>query len=65
MSSPRAFGKLTWYSCNNGGCVEVAHHGDTVYIRDSKHPETTPLAFSVPEWESFREGIKSGAFDAI
>ncbi|MFI7441569.1 DUF397 domain-containing protein [Nonomuraea indica] len=55
----------TWHSCNNGNCVEVARHGDTVLVRDGKDADGPVLTFSRTEWLSFREGIKAGAFDAV
>ncbi|MFG1942303.1 DUF397 domain-containing protein [Nonomuraea sp. NPDC048826] len=55
----------TWYSCNNGNCVEVAQHGDRVLIRDSKDAEGAKLSFDRKEWESFRDAIKEGRFDGV
>jgi hypothetical protein len=55
----------TWHSCNNGNCVEVARQGDTVFIRDGKNPEGPVLSFSGDEWSSFRDGVRSGDFDAV
>ncbi|MGI5269527.1 DUF397 domain-containing protein [Nonomuraea sp. CA-218870] len=56
---------MTWHSCNNGHCVQVAQLGDTVLIRDSKDAEGAKLSFDRTEWESFRDAIKEGRFDAV
>ncbi|WP_328807645.1 DUF397 domain-containing protein [Nonomuraea antri] len=56
---------LTWYSCNNGNCVEVADGGDHVLMRDSKDDKGAILAFSRTEWEFFRDAVKAGEFDII
>ncbi|MDP9815502.1 hypothetical protein J3R04_001472 [Spirilliplanes yamanashiensis] len=31
-------------------------------VRDSKHPEREPLAFTTEEWRSFTAGVVAGAF---
>ncbi|GAA0793892.1 DUF397 domain-containing protein [Spirilliplanes yamanashiensis] len=58
-------GRLVWRrspACGNGACVEVAFDGDRVLVRDSKHPEREPLAFTTEEWRSFTAGVVAGAF---
>jgi hypothetical protein len=46
-----------------GNCVEVALHDGLILLRDSKeiHPRT--LEFTLPEWEAFLAGARSGEFD--
>jgi Domain of unknown function (DUF397) len=51
------------FSFANGNCVEVARDGDTVHLRDSKHPEDGTLAFTVDEWAAFLAGVHAGEFD--
>lgn len=62
MSSPQ---NLSWHSCNNGQCVQVAKHADRVLIRDGKDADGAVLHFSLQEWESFRDAVKQGRFDGI
>jgi hypothetical protein len=50
--------------CSDSNCVEVGQDGDQVLMRDSKHPDTAPLAFTRDEWAAFLEGAKAGEFDA-
>lgn len=49
--------------CGSGACVEVATAGDQFFVRDSKHPEITPLQFSRAEWETFVGAVRGGDFD--
>jgi hypothetical protein len=56
----------TWfkssYSNGNGSCVEVAHVGGAVAIRDSKQP-TGPVLTSTGEgWRAFVAGVVNGEF---
>lgn len=54
---------VDWQSstaCASGTCVEVARVGDDYLLRDSKHPEQPPLAFSRAEWTEFLDGIVAG-----
>ncbi|WP_311771137.1 DUF397 domain-containing protein [Actinophytocola algeriensis] len=37
----------------NGNCVEVAHPGLSVAVRDSKSPERGILVVSAPAWARF------------
>jgi Domain of unknown function (DUF397) len=47
-----------------GNCVEVAELPDGgVAVRDSKHPEGSPLLFTLAEWRAFVGGVKDGEFD--
>ena len=61
--------ELTWRkSTRSGGqggnCVEVAELPDGgVAVRDSKHPEGSPLLFTLAEWQAFVGGVKDGEFD--
>lgn len=58
--------QLQWHTakrCTSGTCVEVANTGDQFFVRDSKHPEITPLQFSRAEWETFVGAVRGGDFD--
>jgi uncharacterized protein DUF397 len=48
----------------NGNCVEVAGlSGDTIRVRDSKHPRGAVLNFTPAEWDAFIGGVHNGEFD--
>ncbi len=48
----------------NGNCVEVAGlTGDTIRVRDSKHPRGAVLNFTTAEWDAFIGGVCKGEFD--
>jgi hypothetical protein len=46
-----------------GNCVEVAFHGGLILLRDSKERHQITLEFTLPEWEAFLVGARSGEFD--
>ena len=58
--------KLVWQRssfCNADGCVEVAKADSTVFVRDSKLGDDSPvLVFTEDEWRVFRAGMVSGEF---
>ena len=41
------------YSGTNGQCTEVAHHGDTIVVRDSKDSDGPQLTFTLKAWAAF------------
>lgn len=50
--------------CEASSCVEVAHKGDAVLVRDGKAGEESPiLRFTEQEWAAFVGGVKDGEFD--
>jgi hypothetical protein len=49
--------------CASGTCVEVAEADGTVLMRDSKHPEQPPLAFSRAEWIAFLDAVQADEID--
>jgi hypothetical protein len=49
--------------CANGSCVEVAHEGEDILIRDSKQPGRAPLRFDIDEFSAFVAGVRNGDFD--
>jgi hypothetical protein len=48
--------------CSGGECVEVAHAGGDILVRDSKNPGQAPLRFDRDEWDTFLEGVRAGEF---
>lgn len=50
---------------NGGNCVEVdLSHPGTVYVRDSKLGEHSPVhRFSDAEWEAHLGAVKAGQYD--
>jgi hypothetical protein len=50
-------------ACASGTCVEVAEADGTVLMRDGKHPEQSPLAFSRAEFSAFIDSVQLGEFD--
>jgi hypothetical protein len=48
--------------CSSNACVEVAKVDEKYLIRDSKNPDTAPLAFTAAEWSAFVDGISAGEF---
>jgi hypothetical protein len=56
--------KKSSLSTYNGNCVEVAGlTGDTIRVRDSKHPKAGVLTFTPAEWDAFIGGVYKGEFD--
>jgi hypothetical protein len=54
---------LNWrtpsYSGNGGGnCVEVAGAGSRVMVRDTKHRDADPLAFTADAWQAFTRSLR-------
>lgn len=47
-------------SGTNGACVEVAQDQQTMFVRDSKNPQGSVLAFSTVEWKAFQKAIYDG-----
>jgi hypothetical protein len=49
------------YSTYNGNCVECAHTGGQVAVRDSKAgPDAPVLEFSTGAWAEFINAMKDG-----
>jgi hypothetical protein len=46
-------------AATNANCVEVAHVGSTVGVRDSKNPAATPLTFPAARWTGFLGSTRS------
>ena len=62
MSSPEPPQWRKSSYCSNGTCIEVAKQADQYLIRDSKNPDTAPLAFTADEWSAFSRGFHEGQF---
>ncbi len=45
-----------------GACLEVAHIGEWVLLRNSRFPETEPMRLTLDEWRAFRLGVQHGEF---
>ncbi|WP_063131156.1 DUF397 domain-containing protein [Nocardia fusca] len=58
LSSARWF--KSSYSQHGGECVEVAHLGDAVGVRDSKNATGPVLVFTPEEWHGFLHRISRG-----
>jgi len=58
---PRAVWRRSARCVSDHHCVEVADHGDTVGLRNSRRPEFS-LTLSKKAWQSFRDGLKAGRF---
>ena len=57
---------LTWQKSSysgHGNCLEVAHTGRFVLIRDSKHPQGSVLIVKPEAWQAFLADVKAGDFD--
>jgi hypothetical protein len=60
---------LAWrtssYSGTQGGnCVQVAGHGGTIMIRDTKDHGHGPVhRFTAAGWRAFLAGVRNGEFD--
>ena len=59
----------TWrkstYSAGNQTCIEIAEAGDTVMLRDSKHPEHGHLTFGRPELAALIAAARAGELDDL
>jgi hypothetical protein len=55
----RAQWKKSSYSGNSGNCVEVAHFGQAVAVRDSKDPDGPVVAVTSTEWRAFLSRVKA------
>jgi hypothetical protein len=51
-------------SCNGGSCVEVAHLGGAIAVRDSVDPDGVVLTCRERTWREFVADVKTGAFRA-
>src|SRR5690242_375741 len=55
--------KSTFSSDGSGNCVEVALLGETVLVRNSRHPGGVVLSFTLAEWGAFLAGVRNGEFE--
>jgi Domain of unknown function (DUF397) len=59
---------LTWVKSSRSAalnaCVELATDGETIFLRDSKEPDTH-LRYTPREIEAFLYGAKRGEFDHL
>ena len=54
-------------SNNGGNCVEVATNllasTGSIFVRNSRDPEGSVLAFTLAEWRAFTGGVHDGEFE--
>jgi hypothetical protein len=60
-TNPKLYPDTGWETASAGGqCVETKVHGTEVWVRNSKGG---PMAvFTHPEWHTFIDGMRTGAF---
>jgi hypothetical protein len=46
-------------------CVEMRRHGQTIQVRDSKHPDGPALSYTPSEFAAWLDGAKKGEFDHL
>jgi hypothetical protein len=51
--------------CQNGECVEIAVHNDTVVMRSSAEPSSAYIRLTPEEFGAFLREAKTGRFDLI
>jgi Domain of unknown function (DUF397) len=58
VAGPR-WRKSTYSGSNGGGCVEVAGHGRSVLVRDTRDRSGPVLRFGPVAWRRFTGRVKS------
>jgi hypothetical protein len=48
--------------CTGSTCVEVAHAGGLIAVRDSKNPDRSVLYCTTDEWQAFTASVANGEF---
>lgn len=48
--------------CETSACLSVMFTGDTVRVRDDKHPDGPVLTFTVSEWREFEAAVRNREF---
>jgi hypothetical protein len=51
-------------SVGNGACVELAHNGRQILVRDSQDQEGPVIQYTATSWRTFLDGTKGGRFDS-
>ena len=51
--------------CSGGQCVEAIVQNDVIALRDSKSPHGRVIKFTIGEWATFIDSIKTGEFDTV
>lgn len=64
MSTPTPWIKA---QASSGGaqCVEMRRNGETIQVRDSKHPDGPALDYTAAEFAAWLDGAKKGEFDHL
>jgi hypothetical protein len=60
--------ELRWFKSSYSGgsssdCVEAAIPGASIYVRDSKAPDSGRLSFTAEAWTAFLADVTAGRFD--
>ncbi len=50
--------------CASAACVEVAERPNAMFVRDSKSPVESVLAFTHVDWNTFVAGIKEDTLES-
>ncbi len=50
--------------CASAACVEVAERPNSMFVRDSKSPLESVLAFTRADWNTFVTGIKEDTLES-
>lgn len=60
MTAPRTWRKSSYSDADDGNdCVEIAHLGPHIAIRDSKTPTRAPLTFPTTAFAPFLDALKA------
>jgi hypothetical protein len=63
MTTPTPRWRKSSYSSTIQNCVELAHAGTDVWMRDSKHPHQGHLTFTRAELAALVAAAKAGELD--
>ncbi len=51
------------HSTGGNQCVEIAHLGAAIAVRDSKNPDGGHLTFGAAKWRTLLDNAKHGSYD--
>lgn len=64
MSNPSPWIKAQ-KSSNDNACVEMRKNGESIEVRDSKHPDGAVHQYTKAEFSAWLDGAKKGEFDHL